>query len=315
MDRMTRLLDHLRGVPGATVAELARELGATERTVRRDLARAREGGVVLDVRRGRGGGVRLIRDTHLPALRFTEDEALALALALGAVAADPRLSAMARSARLRLGRVLTDRFGERVAALADVRPEEPVSLLGADPVRAEVLLDLCVAVARRHRVELAYRSGSGTPTRRPVDPYEVVRMAGHWYLVGFCGLRRGIRVFRIDRVATVRRTEITVRAPDDLDAPALVAAGVRRSAEDPVICEFAFDVDARRARELAPAYRMELVDRPGGAHGIIRALPHHLPRLARWVLGLDVGVRVIAPAALRDELGRLADRAHALADG
>ena len=37
-------------------AAFARELGVTERTVRRDLARAREGGVVLDVRRGRGGG-------------------------------------------------------------------------------------------------------------------------------------------------------------------------------------------------------------------------------------------------------------------
>lgn len=313
MDRLTRLLDHLRGVPGATITDLAARLDVTERTVRRDLDRARDAGAVLEVRRGRGGGVRLVRDANLPALRFTEDEALALALALGAVGADPQLASMAQSARLRLSRVLSERFGERVAALAEVPPEQPVSLLGADPVRAETLLELCVAVARRRRVQLRYSAPDGSITRRPVDPYQVLRMAGHWYLVGWCGLRRGVRVFRVDRVDTVRHTDIAVIVPDGFDAEAVVADGVRRSAADPVRCEFVVGAEPRQARKLAPAYRLELAPHPDGSTGLILAMPEHLPQIARWLLDLDVPVRVLAPDALRDELTRLSDRAASLA--
>nr|WP_246232365.1 transcriptional regulator [Nakamurella aerolata] len=313
---MPALLDLLRGVPGATIAELAEQLGVTERTVRRDLDRAREAGVELAVRRGRGGGVRLVRDANLLALRFTEDEALALALALGAVGADPELAAVATSARLRLARVLSERFGERVAALAEVPPEEPVSLLGSDRVRAETLLELCVAVARRRRVELAYRSGSGAVTRRPVDPYQVLRMAGHWYLVGFCRLRGGMRVFRVDRVNTVRHTDIAVVLPEGFTAATaadLVAAGVRSWAADPLRCEFVLGLEPDQARALAPAYRLELTPHPDGAAGLILAQPEHLPQIARWLLGLDAAVRVLGPDALRDELSRLAARAATLA--
>ena len=324
MDRTTRLINLLRGAERTTIGELASALAVSERTVRRDLERAAEFGAVLDVRAGRHGGVRLVRDESLPALRFTDDEALVLALALGAAAADPRLATPARTARSRLSRVLTERYGQQVAALAEtVSTGDSTtgghhdSLLGADDVEGADLFALCLAVARRRRVEFTYRPGNpAKPTiRRPLDPYGVVQMAGHWYVVGHCGLRRDTRMFRVDRVRDVVETDITIVVPDDIDVEELVAAGIRGFGAPPHHCEFLLGMSMDAARTIAPAYRLHLrpADLPGFVHATINADDEHLSWVAQLLSALDCEVRVVGPPELRVALTDLAGRIAGIA--
>ncbi len=56
---LDELLGLLRSRDFATGAELARELGVSMRTLRRDLEVLRQRGVPLEADRGRGGGVRV----------------------------------------------------------------------------------------------------------------------------------------------------------------------------------------------------------------------------------------------------------------
>ncbi len=49
-------------------------------------------------------------------------------------------------------------------------------------------------------MRLRYRSGWGEEAGRLFDPYGVAHRAGYWYAVGHDHLRRGLRVFRLDRV-------------------------------------------------------------------------------------------------------------------
>src|SRR5262249_60269309 len=53
---------------------------------------------------------------------------------------------------------------------------------------SEIVLTLGVAVQRRRRVQIRYRSHR-EETERGVDPYGLVLHWNHWYLVGWCHLR------------------------------------------------------------------------------------------------------------------------------
>ncbi|MEJ7649463.1 MAG: WYL domain-containing protein [Nakamurella sp.] len=319
MDRVTRMLDLLRARERMTTGELAERLGASERTVRRDLGQLSERGVEVAVTPGRQGGVRLVRDPSLPALRFTDEEALALALALGAAAGDSRLAAAAATARTRLSRVLSDKYGAALASLADVVAAQKISLLGDDPVADAQLLTLALATARRHHVQIDYRGPNGTATR-PLDPYGVVPMAGHWYVTGFCGLRRAVRTFRIDRITRVHETDLRIVVPPDFDAQSTVATGIRGSGTATLRCEVLFLAAAQDVRALAPAHRMEILPAPAGTSapavlGVIRAEPRHLRTVALMLLGADLPLEIIGPDALRQALSAVAHDASVLADG
>jgi predicted DNA-binding transcriptional regulator YafY len=77
-DRLFALLDLLRGQQQLTTQALAEHFGVSERTIRRDLARLQNLEVKVETLPGRGGGVTLAKGSLLPALRFTDDEALVL---------------------------------------------------------------------------------------------------------------------------------------------------------------------------------------------------------------------------------------------
>lgn len=317
MDRITRMLDLLRAREHMTTGELADQLGASERTVRRDLGRMSERGVEVAVTPGRHGGVRLVRDSSLPALRFTDEEALALALALGAAAGDSRLAAAAAGARNRLSRVLSDKYGEALASLADVVAAQQISLLGDDPVADAQLLAVALATARRHHVQIDYRGPTGTATR-PLDPYGVVHMAGHWYVTGFCGLRRAVRTFRIDRISHVHETDLRIVVPPDFDAQATVAAGIRGSGTATLRCEVLFRATPEEVRALAPAHRMEILPAPAGTPapavvGVIRPEPRHLRTIALLLLGAGLPLEIIGPDALRQEVSAVGRDASVMA--
>lgn len=58
-----------------------------------------------------------------------------------------------------------------------------------------------------HRVvRLTYQDDEGRETRRDVEPVAFVGSDIHWYLAGWCRLRDGPRLFRMDRVRAAALT-------------------------------------------------------------------------------------------------------------
>jgi predicted DNA-binding transcriptional regulator YafY len=78
----------------------AGELGVADGTVARDVERLRLSGVPLDVRQGRGGGVRLTPTDPLPAIAFDLPELAALISSLAVLG--PTVSESAASAMRKL---------------------------------------------------------------------------------------------------------------------------------------------------------------------------------------------------------------------
>jgi predicted DNA-binding transcriptional regulator YafY len=225
--RLLRLLGLLSARAGWTGGELAERLEVTERTLRRDITRLRDLGYPIEGATGPFGGYQLGSGGRLPPLVLDDDEAVAVAMALRAVATvgasgeEPA----ALSALTKLDQVLPAALRERVNALATVT----IGLRRGDlpPVDVDTLITAALACRNLEGLRFDYRDANDAETTRHVQPYRVVYTDRQWYLVAFDPTRDDWRTFRVDRLSSLRSTRTRFTRPDALpDAAQLVARGL-----------------------------------------------------------------------------------------
>ncbi|WP_315097632.1 WYL domain-containing protein [uncultured Cellulomonas sp.] len=205
-DRLLRMLgmitylDRHEGVPVEAIAE---QFGVSARQVMEDIDTLWVTGtpgyyphdlIDFDAASYERGVVRLTESRGMTRpLRLGAREAVALVAALRAVdaalgdAMDPERAAVLRSALAKLTAATGD-----AAAAVDVQ----LSVDAAPDVAA------AVATALRHgrRLHLRYVNASDVTTERDVDPVRLVTDDERSYLLGWCLLVDGERLFRVDRV-------------------------------------------------------------------------------------------------------------------
>jgi predicted DNA-binding transcriptional regulator YafY len=308
--RVLALLELLqaRGVIGG--ADLARALEVDRRTLRRYITTLEDLGIPIMTTQGRFGGYQVVPGFKLPPMIFSDEEALALAVGLMAargLGLAETLPAVA-TARDKLERVFPIKLKQRLRAV-----DESIALELARPVAAidqQVLGLLCTATQERRRVHMAYQTRSDARTEREFDPYGLVYRAGRWYIVGWCHLRRGLRSFRLDRVASVNRLTTVFERPANFDALAHVRQSIAMIPRNHSV-EVILDTD------LASAQR-ELVASIGilewtGDGVLLRVQADDLNWVARELARLPFDFRVRSPAALRTEVQRWSQRLARLA--
>ncbi len=214
-DRQHALVDVLRASAPRPVsaAELAERFNVTRRTIERDLAALQVAGVPLYAEHGRTGGYRILPDYDLPPLHLTTTEGLALAVGL-ALLEDSPFAASARSALAKVLAGMPDSRRAVVTATQALVHRTPATTdLDHGRLLAGALLDSRV-------VELSYRDGRGTVSRRGVEPLAMLVAGDHWYLAGWCRDRDGLRGFRTDRILEVAVTDelVTDRRAADVTA-------------------------------------------------------------------------------------------------
>jgi predicted DNA-binding transcriptional regulator YafY len=149
---------------------------------------------------------------------------------------------------------------------------------------------------------MQYRAETGEETSRVVDPYGVATRAGLWYLVGFCHLRDGMRMFRLERIQALAITERVFDPPATFDSLRFVLDSIARvPARWPVdiLLDLSFaDAEAR----IPPGYAVLQPTEDG-----IRLAGefNDLPAVARFLVGLDCRFEIVEPEELRAEVRRL----------
>jgi predicted DNA-binding transcriptional regulator YafY len=215
--RLLTILELLQSRPGLSGEEMARRLEVDIRTVRRYVTMLQDMGMPVEGSRGPGGGYQLRPGFKLPPLLFTEDEATAVVLGLLGtqwlqIAIDP---VAVQGALAKVYRVLPLRGRERLQGISS-----HISVMAhGDEARpdAALLVNLSDAIHTRHRICIEYRSPRSDETAREVDPYGVVGWRGRWYMVGYCHLRQGLRIFRLDRMAGVQTLATVFEPPEGFD--------------------------------------------------------------------------------------------------
>ena len=296
-------------------AELAQRLEVNGRTVRHYVEMLQDLGIPVEGERGRHGAYRLRPGYKLPPLIFTEDEAVALALSLlqarrsGLAATTPAVEGVLA----KVERVLPEATRSLVQAMGQVIVFEG----GEDPAAPSVpstamVATLSAAAHAGRRVRMRYRSVQSRETERSFDPYGVVDHEGTWYTIGHCHLRRGQRLFRLDRILQLEPLDDAFLRPAGFDA---LAAVQRMLAAVPSTWSVEVWIgatigEARRLMHLSRAYFEEVDD---GV--ILRGNVADLHWLAGRLGGVDVPLRVRTPPELRTALRRHALALVSYADG
>ncbi|WNG88635.1 YafY family protein [Mycobacterium sp. ITM-2016-00317] len=208
---------------------LAERLGVTTRSVRRDVERLRDLGYPVHASTGHGGGYQLGAGAALPPLLLDPDEAVAMAVCLR-VAAGGSVAGVGESALralTKLDQVMPARLRSQVAAV-----HQATVTLGAatdTPVEPEVLMTLARASRDREHVEGGYVDMHGRPSRRRLEPYQLVTTGRRWYLLCFDRDRDDWRSLRLDRMSEVRAVGTTFRPREAPDAAAYVRRAISSS--------------------------------------------------------------------------------------
>jgi predicted DNA-binding transcriptional regulator YafY len=220
--RVLTVLELLQSRGRLSGAELANYMEVSVRTVQRYIARLQDLGIPVASTRGPGGSYRLKPGFRLPPLMFGTDEAFAVALGLDALtylglgAVAPATAGV----KAKLERVLPEAVGERVGALRSVLDlEKPRWIVDAD---VAVLTRLASAIHARQRVRLGYSARNGSVSERDLEPFGLMQHEGRWFLAGYCLLRSGLRLFRVDRVKAVDVLGETFERPEDFEMSAFL---------------------------------------------------------------------------------------------
>jgi predicted DNA-binding transcriptional regulator YafY len=309
--RALALLDLLQRRKHWTGAELARRLGTTERTLRRDVDRLRGLGYRIDSAPGHAGGYRLDAGAAVPPLLLSEDEAVAIAVGLRVAAAEQLVdgTSTALSAIAKLEQILAPAQRRKVNALAHSMTA-PSGRRDTD-VSPDVLGAVALACRDHERVRFGYTDGQGQTSRRHAEPHALAPARGRWYLVAWDLDRDDWRTFRLDRLAdltaTGARFEPRPLTAQDIAERILIASVSQRQpveghADIAVTME-----DFRKAMGVwadgATTVDAETVRWPFGGSDV-RDLFYALSWIPR-----DLEFTVAMPADARDELRAMLERA------
>jgi predicted DNA-binding transcriptional regulator YafY len=144
---------------------------------------------------------------------------------------------------------------------------------------------------------LRYRSARAELTERAFDPYGIAYHRGFWYTIGYCHLRDGQRLFRLDRIAHIRMTSETFPRPagfSALEAVSQALAVVPRVWQVEVWLETTLAEALEQTRQPRACFE----EAEGGV--LLRVDVEDLPWMARLLAGLGVPFIVHRPRELCD---------------
>ncbi len=294
LNRILAMLPWVIANPGATVDEVCERFGYTKRQLAADLDLVFVCGLP-----GYGPGdlmVAYIHDDEVVVelaeyfanpVRLSAPEALSLLAAGLAVLSSGQAPEALQTAVDKLVAVVVPEGDLGLAV--DLSEPEQVGRLRRAASAGEVLHITHTALA------------SGVTTRRNIEPWSVFSTLGNWYVRGFCQLKEGERVFRVDRIRDVVATGDHFSPPTEVPPPIVEYM----PAEEDIYAVISL---GPRAGWVADYYPVEIVS-SDEEETLVRFAASEATVAARLLLRLGGDARLVegdeVGAALADLRGRI----------
>ena len=225
--RQWRMLQILIGARrGRTVAELADEIDCHPRTAYRDLEALQAAGFPLYTDRQEGKNRWTLlesarRQSPLP-LSLVELMALYLSRSMLRAAKETVFSGALETLFDKIRATLppaTAAYIDRIAETLQVR-SRPYRKAGGGSAAVD---QIHASILEKTSLEIVYYTMSRRrEVRRRVDPYKLWFFDGTFYLIGYCHLRKDVRIFALDRIRTVEKTDAPYEVADGFDPDRLM---------------------------------------------------------------------------------------------
>ena len=206
-NRHDTIVRFLRRNGTSTIDELAGEVGASRRTVLRDIADLRDEGFVIHSESGRGGGLQLDPQSSQTTAQLSVAEVFAVLISVSAMRAAQNLpfSDLADSGLAKIEKSLpADKVRDLRRFLdclhvGQLSPDQDLSSLG--PMEPGLLPAFETAFLQQLHLAFDYRDARGARTKRAVEPQAMLILPPLWYLVAWDPGRDDFRHFRMDRIS------------------------------------------------------------------------------------------------------------------
>ncbi|MEV6073223.1 WYL domain-containing protein [Nocardia sp. NPDC052001] len=310
--RLLELLSLLQLKRDWTSSELADRLEVSTRTVRADIGKLRSLGYPVNARPGVAGGYRLAAGTAMPPLLLDDDEAVAVAVGLGAVATQRLgIEETSLTALAKLEQVLPSRLRRRVEAVREATSVVPGT---QPPLDLSVLGTVAAAIRGHERLRFGYTKPRATTGPRHIEPHRLVTWGPLWYLLAWDIDRDDWRVFRVDRMASptptgARYSPRLIPADDVVD---YVVGRVSRAAWTYRAQVLVHAPAAQIAAKIPVPVDIEVVDESTCR---LEVGSNDADQLALSLTQLDVDIEITDGDALAVAFDRLANRFRRAAGG
>lgn len=226
LERLFAISEVIRrsGKQPISAARLAERFEVSRRTIERDLTSLRDAGAPLVSEPGRNGGTMTLDDAAGVVVTLSTTQVTALLIAVTVAGDDmPYSDDAVVGAELLLERLPSNTRDAVEDLRSRVRSQRP-----APTSNARIRRTLQEAVRRGVIVNITYCDATEQRTKRAVEAVGFYHGSDGWYLNGWCTVRNGGRIFRLDRIeqAHLTRRPIEDRDVDDVLGwvPAEVAA-------------------------------------------------------------------------------------------
>ncbi|MCI0624985.1 MAG: WYL domain-containing protein [Acidobacteria bacterium] len=317
-DQVTRhwlLLQRLEGTQGATLQELGACLPADmvrhPRTIRRDLEALEVCFPLLVERSGSTTRWRLIDGyRHLPRLAFSATELMALVFSrdllkpLQGTSLKSSLDSALNKAETTLPR----------DALSYVRQMQGYFSVGLGPHRAYrqhqgTIDQLMRAIGQTRTIQMRYYSASrDRVTHRNVDPYRLWYSVGALYLVGYCHVRKDVRLFAVERIRSLTISNRPCQMPLGFDLEAYVRDALAVMRGPSIEVELLFNrATAAWVKDQTWHSSQKITALKDGRLRMVLEVSD-TQELVGWILHFGAGVHVIKPESLKEKVRQEAEK-------
>ena len=291
-----------------TRPRLAEKFGVNKTTIQRDVNLLSDMGIEV-VPYGKHG-YEMVSDFFLPTLNFDFKEALALVTAANLYrAAEGKqavevLDSAINKITSALPKQVNDTLNQIVPRIEV--PDQQVSEIDENQPYKE---DLYQAIRERHRVRITYNSfSSGQKTHHRLAPYAVLFRKPAWYVIGYSETPAQIRTFRINRIDSLKITQLGYTIPEDFSIQKHLekSSDIMLGPETHVVIRFAPRI-APLIREVNwhPTQQIKELDEGGLRFEVTVA---GWREIGWWVLGWGHEAAVVEPKDLQEWIAQTAQR-------
>ena len=159
------------------------------------------------------------------------------------------------------------------------------------------------AIRERRQLRLRYYTKSReTWTERILDPYVIVFRGRAWYVVGFCHLRGGVKLFRLDRMEAVEVLLTTFELPKNFSPDAFFAGSWLIEQGETVRVQLRFAPEAARWVRDEQFHESQQTEDLEDGSILYSVCVQGTREITRWILGYGGEVEVLEPESLREEV-------------
>jgi predicted DNA-binding transcriptional regulator YafY len=291
------------------VHRLAEACGVSRRTIYRDLTVLETAGLSL-VYLPDQQGYELRRDCLLQPPQLEDREALAILIMsrLGSIP-DPFGSLLAgRKALSKVIHALPPTLRNRITDMGELLPgHHPVAEI--PKARQAIYETILGALMNRQRIRLQYRENAANPISTTIfELYRLVPLQGQWALVGHSAADRGVRLFWLPWIESVRTTgeKYSIHPRFRLDKFLEKLQPPRGDQLTEVQLRFNARV-APLIRDIPSKFGQMMKPAEDGTIELVLTVKT-LDEIVHWVLGFGDQVEVIKPEELKNAVCDWADR-------